>query len=105
MQNLLNSSCYCSTVRVAQGLADILKRTRPHLTPQVEELQASVTQAHAKLHKLSQISHAGAVLSDHEGQKIVRNPARFLEARAALAELGTAYQSLRDLKRAGKTTA
>lgn len=99
--NRLHSSSYFSTVRSAHGLADLLKRTRPHHCTKVEQLKGIVTCAHNTLHEWNQISKHGAELDGQEARIYLTNLAHVSPVTVALGELDAAYQALRDLKHAG----
>jgi len=102
MQNLLSSSSYQSTVSAAHDLAELLKRVRPDVRAQAEELQGIVTRAHKKLDDLSQVTQEEAILVHSGGHKLTLNQTRDGETASVLTELEVAYQSLRDLRRAHK---
>lgn len=104
MQNLLSSSSYQSTVSAAHDLAELLKRVRPDVRPQAEELQSIVTRAHKKLDDLSGVTQEAAALVHSGGHKLTPNQTRDGETASALTELEVAYQSLRDLRRANKAS-
>ena len=40
---------YCATARMAHDLADAIKRKRPAVRPEIEQLQCIVTRAHKRL--------------------------------------------------------
>lgn len=40
---------YCATARAAHDLADLLKRVRPNVRPEVEKLQCIVVHAHKRM--------------------------------------------------------
>ncbi len=102
MQNLLSSSSYQSTVSAAHDLAELLKRVRPDVRAQAEELQCIVTRAHKKLADLSQVTQEAATLVHSGGRRLTLNQTRNGEIASALTELEVAHQSLRDLRRANK---
>ncbi len=102
MEHLLDLSSYSSTVRAAQRLASLLKRLRPDLGSQIQELQGRVTQSHAKLNELSQLGEDAQCGCEREGREPPSNPARDEEVAFALTGLEAAYQSLRDLKHSSK---
>lgn len=98
MKNIFHSSSYSPTVRSTHGLADLLKRTRPHHCAEVEELQEVVTRSHNQLHEWNQTSKYGAELDEQEARMCFANPDHVGPATIALGELDAAYKALRDLK-------
>lgn len=102
MQNLLSSSSYQSTVSAAHDLAELLKRVRPDVRAQTEELQSIVTRAQNKLDDLNQVTQEAATLVHSGGHKLTPNQTRDGETASVLTDLEVAYQSLRDLRRANK---
>lgn len=102
MQNLLSSSSYQSTVSAAHDLAELLKRVRPDVRPQAEELQLIVTRAHKKLDDLSQVTQEATTLVHSGGRSLTLNQRRDGETASVLTDLEVAYQSLRDLRHANR---
>jgi hypothetical protein len=100
MQDLVESKSYLTIVRNAHNLADILKKWRPDLRPQTDELQTIVARAHVKLDALCQLSQEATSLSEQEGREHSPSVGDAGEAADALNTLEAAYQSLDDLKRA-----
>jgi hypothetical protein len=98
MQDLLNGSSYLATARAAQGLADLLKNSRPDSRTQIEELQCIVTHAHARLQELKQQAKDAEKASLSNGRPSMPNPSISSEVAAALTDLEAAYQSLLALK-------
>lgn len=55
---------YCATARAAHGLADLLKRVRPQMRPEVEQLQFIVTHAHKRIDEAHSSPEIAAAWND-----------------------------------------
>lgn len=77
-------SSFLAQVRAAHAMADLLKRTRPHLYDTVCELQATVTRCH---HTLDQCQCAGKSPGEHS---------------TAVQDLQVATQALLSLRHKGE---
>lgn len=87
-------SNYGARVRAAHELADLLKRNRPHLYEQVNDLQATIVRCQQTLD-----------LSKAQNQSLELAPSSHAlpdEIKAALEELETTSQALLDLRHKGQ---
>ena len=94
--NIPGLSSYCADVRAAHALADMLKRTRPHLCEYICELQATISRCQTTL--------------DEEKARIEQVMAKdgrplsppCTEVISALRELDSTIQVLLDLRHKGQ---
>ena len=98
MQYLVESESYLRTVRNAHDLAELLKKLRPGVRAEVEQLQRIVTAAHVQLDALSQLSKETAILCEQERREHIPSSRHTGDIAAALNNLQAAYQTLGDLK-------
>lgn len=95
-------SSYGPRVRAAHELADLLKRTRPHLYDTVCELQGRVTQCQKTLDEAKCQLQQRPTPSSYEDRKL-QNPATpSREILTALEELELTTQALLDLRHKGQ---
>ena len=97
----LTSSTYGAKVRAAHELADMLKRNRPHLYDQVNELQTTINRCQCTL---DQCKHQVERCAETNNARLHSRPAPSIpqEVHAALEELEVTTQALLDLRHKGQ---
>lgn len=97
----LTPTSYSQQIRAAHALADLLKRTRPHLCDQVEALQATICQCQSTLDQSKDQLQEATQCSEQDGRSVHDSPALSAETQEALRELEEAMQALLDLRHKG----